>query len=74
MHPDERLYLLLDRYLAGEASAGDAQAVRDWVAGDPEHARLDCRRAIGDLERPRIKGSPKPNLPWRRHVRFIRDE
>jgi len=33
MHLDEeRLYLLLDRYLAGEASASDAQAVRDWLA------------------------------------------
>lgn len=41
MHPDdERLYLLLDRYLAGEASAGDAQAVRDWLAEHPEHALL----------------------------------
>src|SRR5436190_2862596 len=39
---DERLYLLLDRYLAGEASAAEAQAVRDWLAADPapEHAAL----------------------------------
>ncbi len=39
---DERLYLLLDRYLAGEASAAEAQAVRDWLAEDPapEHAAL----------------------------------
>ena len=37
---DERLYLLLDRYLAGETSARDAQAVREWLAEDPEHARL----------------------------------
>ena len=30
MHPDdERLYLLLDRYLAGEASAAEAQIVRE---------------------------------------------
>ncbi|HEY6159428.1 MAG TPA: FecR domain-containing protein [Gemmatimonadales bacterium] len=43
---DDRLYLLLDRYLAGEASAADAQAVRDWLAADPEHALLlnDLRR------------------------------
>ena len=43
MHPDdERLYLLLDRYLAGEASAAEAQAVREWLAEDPppEHAAL----------------------------------
>ena len=37
---DERLYLLLDRYLAGEASAADAQAVREWLAADAEHALL----------------------------------
>src|SRR3989442_8430370 len=37
---DERLYLLLDRYLAGEASAVDAEAVRGWLADDPEHALL----------------------------------
>ena len=41
MHPeDERLYLLLDRYLAGEASARDAEAVQEWLADDPEHALL----------------------------------
>jgi transmembrane sensor len=37
---DERLYLLLDRYLAGEASAADVEAVREWLADDVEHARL----------------------------------
>ena len=37
---DEHLYLLLDRYLAGEASAADAQAVREWLAEDAEHALL----------------------------------
>src|SRR5881296_1594127 len=37
---DDRLYLLLDRYLAGEASAVDAEAVRGWLADDPEHALL----------------------------------
>ncbi len=39
---DERLYVLLERYLAGDASAGEAQAVRDWLAEDPpaEHAAL----------------------------------
>jgi len=37
---DERLYLLLDRYLAGEASAAEAQTVQDWLADDPEHAVL----------------------------------
>src|SRR5881396_2610843 len=37
---DERLYLLLDRYLAGEASAADAEVVREWLAQDAEHAVL----------------------------------
>ena len=33
MHPeDERLYLLLERYLAGEASAAEAQIVREHAA------------------------------------------
>src|SRR5437667_11733552 len=48
MHFDEeRLYLLLDRYLAGEASASDAQAVRDWLAEHPDHPPfLDGLRLI----------------------------
>ena len=37
---DERLYVLLDRYLAGEASAAEAQAVREWLAEDAEQAAL----------------------------------
>ncbi len=37
---DDRLYLLLDRYLAGEASPQDAETVRQWLAADPEHAVL----------------------------------
>ncbi|HEV8380230.1 MAG TPA: FecR domain-containing protein [Gemmatimonadales bacterium] len=41
MHLDDQpLYLLLDRYLAGEASANDAEAVRQWLAEDREHAVL----------------------------------
>ena len=40
MHTDDGLYLLLDRYLAGEASARDAAAVRDWLADDPRNAVL----------------------------------
>jgi transmembrane sensor len=41
VHPeDERLYLLLDRYLAGEASASDGEAVQEWLAEDAEHALL----------------------------------
>ncbi len=41
MHLDaEPLYLLLDRYLAGEASPAEARAVQEWLAEDPEHAAL----------------------------------
>jgi transmembrane sensor len=38
--PDERRFLLLERYLAGEASAAEAEGVRDWLADDSEHAAL----------------------------------
>ena len=37
---DERLFLRLDRYLAGEASAAEAEAVREWLAESPGHALL----------------------------------
>jgi len=37
---DERLYPLLERYLAGETSAGDAEIVREWLAEDPAHAQI----------------------------------
>jgi len=37
---DERLHLLLDRYLAGEASPAEACAVQEWLAEDAERAAL----------------------------------
>ena len=37
---DERLYVLLDRYLAGEASVADGEAVRRWLAEDRAHGLL----------------------------------
>ena len=37
---DERLYPLLERYLAGETSARDAEIVREWLAEDAAHARI----------------------------------
>src|SRR2546430_12560901 len=59
MHFDEeRLYLLLDRYLAGEASASDAQAVRDWLAEHPDHPLfLDGLRLIRRVATERIPES-----------------
>src|SRR2546429_9655755 len=54
---DERLYLLLDRYLAGEASSTDAAAVQEWLAQDSDHPPL-----LDDL-RPirRAAAGPAPN-------------
>jgi transmembrane sensor len=68
---DERLYLLLDRYLAGEASAGDAQAVRDWLAADPEHAPLleDLRR-IRRVAAERVPES-SGDAAWAKAVRAL---
>ena len=37
---DERLYLLLDHYLVGEASPAEAEGVRRWLAEDAELAPL----------------------------------
>src|SRR5882762_11264985 len=37
---DERLYPLLERFLAGETSARDAEVVREWLAEDAAHAQL----------------------------------
>src|ERR1044071_8739184 len=55
---DDRLYVLLDRFLAGEASAADAQTVRDWVAADPEHAvLLDDLRLIRRVATERVPES-----------------
>src|SRR6266508_5342761 len=37
---DERLYPLLERYLAGETSPRDAEIVRAWLAEDAAHAQI----------------------------------
>jgi len=75
---DERLYLLLDRYLAGEASAADAEAVRKWLAEDVGHAVLleDLRliRRVATEQAPHsgvdvawakaaLEIRPKPRIP-----------
>ena len=62
---DERLYLLVDRYLAGEASAAEAQAVREWFAeaSPAEHAalledlRLIRRVAAGPVPDTSVEGA-----------------
>jgi ferric-dicitrate binding protein FerR (iron transport regulator) len=69
---DERLYLLLDRYLAGEASAVDTEAVREWLAEDAEHAVLleDLRliRGIAREQAPRTS----VDVAWGRAALEIR--
>ncbi len=80
---DERLYVLLDRYLAGEASAAEAQAVREWFAeaSPAEHAALLedlrlIRRVIADpipqtsVERAWVKAS-KSLRPSRRFLMAV---
>jgi hypothetical protein len=53
---DERLFLLLERYLAGEASGVEVEAVREWLVADPGHALL-----LGDLRL--IKGVTAERIP-----------
>jgi transmembrane sensor len=53
------LWLILDRYLAGEASGSEAETVRDWLAADPSRAELlrDLRRLRDVLkQRPPSRG------------------
>src|SRR6266540_5161349 len=50
---DDDFYLLLDRYLAGEATAAEVQHVRDWLAENPDHAAIIedvrlIRRAVAE--------------------------
>ncbi|MGH7719733.1 MAG: hypothetical protein ACREON_12935, partial [Gemmatimonadaceae bacterium] len=52
---DEGLWLLLERYLAGGASAAEAESVRDWLAADPQHAEV-----LDDLARIRRVGAVRP--------------
>ena len=43
---DERIWVLLDRYVAGEAQSLDLSIVREWVVADPSRAQIveDLRR------------------------------
>jgi len=68
---DERLYLLLDRYLAGEASAADAQAVREWLAADAEHALLlDDLRLIKRVIADKLPHS-STNAAWAKALKAL---
>jgi hypothetical protein len=61
---DERLYLLLDRYLAGEATAEEAEAVRQHPLL-LEDLRLIRRVAA---ERPPESGA---DAPWAKAVKAL---
>jgi ferric-dicitrate binding protein FerR (iron transport regulator) len=68
---DDHLYVLLDRFLAGEASAAEAQTVRDWLAADPEHAvLLDDLRLIRRVATERV---PESNVDaaWAKAVHAL---
>jgi len=49
---EERLYLLLESYLAGDAKSADVKRVRDWLGADPRRGQVieDIRR-IRDIVR-----------------------
>lgn len=60
LEPDDRIWLLLDRYLAGDAGPGEAEAVRSWLAADLTHAQmLDDVRRIREVaaNRPRLRSA-----------------
>ena len=62
---DDRLYLLLDRYLAGDASAAEVQWVREWLAEDAEHAALlEDLRLIRRVSAELSKGTLTQNPGW----------
>ena len=65
MHSDEeRLYLLLERYLAGQVSAGEVDAVQRWLAQDPSHAvLLEDLRLIRQVAAQRVPDS-SVNAAW----------
>src|SRR5438552_7002977 len=68
---DERLYILLDRYLTGEASSTDVQAVREWLAQDSEHARLlDDLRLIRRVAAQRVPES-SVDAAWAKAARAL---
>jgi transmembrane sensor len=50
MSQNDCLWLLLDRYLAGECTTAEAEEVRAWLAADPGHKDvLESGRQVRDL-------------------------
>ena len=52
---DERLWILLDRYLAGDAEVPEVEAVRDWLDAEPGRAEV-----LDDLRRIREVAARRP--------------
>ena len=70
---DERIWLALDRYVAGEASAAEDALVRDWLAADANRAQIitDLRRIRGAVRAP---GSYQPApAAWERLLQRVGD-
>jgi len=68
---DDRLYLLLDRYLAGEASPPEADAVRAWLAEDAGHdLLLEDLRLIKRVATERVPPS-STDAAWARAVQAL---
>jgi transmembrane sensor len=66
MSEEERFYLLLDSYLAGDAKTADVRIIREWLAADPKRAEIveDLRR-IRDVARAG-KSHRSSEEAWRR--------
>lgn len=62
---DERIWIMLDRYLAGDAQSSDVAIVREWVAADPRRAQvLDDLRQIRQVAIA-ARGHRTANEGWR---------
>jgi transmembrane sensor len=74
MSDEERFYLLLDSYLAGDAKTADVRIIREWLAADPKRAEIveDLRR-IRDVARAG-KSHRSSEEAWRRLLPTLRRE
>jgi ferric-dicitrate binding protein FerR (iron transport regulator) len=68
---DAAFMALLDRYVAGEATAAEAEQVREWLAQDPTH-----RAVLADVERVRDLARNRPpstrtDAAWAKAVREL---
>ncbi len=71
---EERIYLLLDAYLAGDAKAADVRIIREWLAADPKRAQIvDDLRRIRDVARAG-KSHRSSEEAWRRLLPALRKE